>query len=233
MDVTPPITRVHWKHCWRVIPTRYPSEDLLDRVVDPKDAEAIQALDALTNTRLRLERGELNFLPSGEMKKDPGSQYIMASFCYSIFNKSRFSDGAYGVYYGADRLSTAVDETCFHREEFMRATAEGPMMLTMRVLDAALDGKLHDIRGMKHKYAAVYSANSYSHSQELGSHLWAKGSHGIVYDSVRHAKGECVAIFKPSLLTRCHQERTLLYEWNGSKIGKIYELHEFVEIKKR
>jgi len=48
----------------------------------------IQQLDDLTSTRLRLERGEFGFLPAGEMKKDPGSQYIMASFCYSMFNEA-------------------------------------------------------------------------------------------------------------------------------------------------
>lgn len=229
--MTPPIHRVHWKHCWRVIPTRYPSEDLLDRVVDPKDAKAIQHIDALTNTRLRLERGEISFLPASEMKQDPGSHYVMASFCYSINNKSRFSDGSYGVYYAASSLAVAVDETRFHREKFMRATAEGPMMLPMRVLDAAIDGQLHDIRGMKKKYADVYKSDNYSHSQELGRLLWAQSSQGIAYDSVRSPKGECVAVFKPSLLKHCRQERTLLYEWNGRKIKKIYALHEFIEVE--
>ena len=231
--MTPPVRRVSWKHCWRVIPTRYPSENLLDRVVDPKDAAAIEKLDALTSTRVRLERGELNYLPEKELRKDPGSQYVMASFSYSMFNKSRFSDGAYGVYYAANTLITAVDETRFHREEFMKATAEGPMMLPMRVLDSALNGHLHDIRGSKQKYPGVYSTATYSHSQELGRTLWNQDSQGIVFDSVRHAKGECVAVFKPSLLTHCRQERTLLYEWNGRKIIKIYALHEFVEMAER
>lgn len=226
-----PVRRVHWKHCWRVIPTLYPSQNLLDRVADPKDVPAVEQLDGLTSTRLRLERGEINFLPPGERVSGPGSKYIMASFSYSLFNKSRFSDGSYGVYYGANGLPTAVEETKFHREEFMRATAEGPMILPMRVVDVTLGGGLHDVRGLKHKQPVLYSPTSYVQSQAFGRSLWEQGSNGIVYDSVRHSKGECVAVFKPSLLTHCRQERQLIYEWDGRKIIKIYELQEFLKLK--
>jgi len=114
----------------------------------------------------------------------------------------------------------------------MKATEEGAMTLPMRALVSALHGRLHDIRGSQKKYAAVYSATTYIHSQELGRALWNQGSYGIIYESVRRSDGECAAIFRPSLLTHCRAERTLLYEWNGRAIVKVYELHEFVDIKK-
>ncbi len=225
------VSRVHWKNCWRAIPTRYPSENLLDRVADPKDIPAVEKIDGLTSTRLRLERGEFDFLPPGERVHGPGSQYIMASFSYSLFNKSRFSDGSYGVYYGANSLTAAVEETKYHREEFMRATTEGPMMLPMRVVVVTLSGNLHDLRGMKKKHPTLYSPTSYVQSQAFGRNLWEHGSNGIVYNSVRHSKGECAAVFKPSLLSHCREERQLIYEWNGQKIIKIYELQEFLKMK--
>ncbi|OVE77995.1 hypothetical protein BVX98_01520 [bacterium F11] len=225
-----PVHSVHWKHCWRAIPTRYPSENLLDRVTAPQDITAIEQLDGLTSTRLRLERGEFNFLPPGERVRGPGSQYIMASFSYSLFNRSRFSDGSYGVYYGSNSLRTAVAETKFHREQFMRATREGTMMLPMRVVVASLKGQLHDIRKIKRKHPKLYSRTNYTQSQAFGRDLWNQGSEGIVYKSVRHPKGECVAVFIPSILSHCREERALLYEWNGRKITKIYELQEFLKM---
>jgi len=230
MGVKPQTRHVHWKHCWRVIPTRYPSEKLLDRVVDPSDMALVEELDALTSTRLRLERGELNYLQPGEKATGPGGRYIMASFSYSLFNKSRFSDGSFGVFYGAKDLQTAVAETVFHRQEFMRATSESPMMLSMRALDTCLSGKLDDIRHLRHKRSNLYSLNSYIHSQAFGRDLWEKGSGGILYESVRHPKGECVAVFKPSLLSHCHDERALVYEWDGKRILKVYQLREFLKL---
>jgi len=223
---------VSWKQCWRVIPTRYPSENLFSRVAATDDLPALQELDELTSTRRRQERGEINFLPLGEQVTGPGSQYIMASFCYSLLNKSRFSDGSYGVYYGALTLRTSVEETRHHREEFMRATAEEPMLLSMRAVVAVLKGELHDIRGLKSKLSHVYSPTSYTQSQAFARKLWDQGSKGIVYDSVRHPKGECAAVFRPSILSHCREDRQLVYEWDGKKISTIYELQEFLKVQK-
>lgn len=204
----------------------------MSRVTNPKDLPTVERLDELTSTRLRQERGEINFLPVGEHVTGRGSQYIMASFSYSLMNKSRFSDGSYGVYYGAQDLRTAIEETRHHREEFMQATLEGPMMLSMRVVVAILNGELHDIRGLKPKLPGIYSSISYAQSQPFGRKLWDEGSKGIAYDSVRHQKGECAAVFRPSVLSHCREDRQLVYEWDGKGISKIYELQEFLQVKK-
>jgi hypothetical protein len=42
---------------------------------------------------------------------------------------------------------TAIAETRYHREQFLRATSEPPMELDIRVLVADLQQHLHDIRG--------------------------------------------------------------------------------------
>jgi hypothetical protein len=204
----------------------------MSRVTDPKDLSTVERLDELTSTRLRQERGEISFLPLGERVTGKGSQYIMASFSYSLMNKSRFSDGSYGVYYGAQELRIAIEESRHHREEFMRTTAEKSMMLSMRVVVAVLNGELHDIRGLKPKLPGIYSPTSYAQSQPFGHKLWDEGSRGIAYDSVRHPKGECAAVFKPSILSHCREDRQLVYEWTGKKIDTIYELQEFLKVGK-
>ncbi len=40
-------------------------------------------------------------------------------------------------------------------------------------------------------------------------------------------EGECVAVFRPRLLTNRRQERHLCYVWDGKGISKIYEQSEF------
>ncbi len=52
-------------------------------------------------------------------------------------------------------------------------------------------------------------------------------SNGIAYDSVRREDGECVAVFRPRLLSNGRQERHLCYVWNGEKIVSVYEKREF------
>jgi hypothetical protein len=41
---------------------------------------------------------------------------------------------------------------------------------------------------------------------------------GIRYWSVRHKGGECVAVFRPCLLSNCIQAAHLGYQWDGLDI---------------
>ena len=146
----------------------------------------------------------------------------MAAFTHLNPDGSRFSDGTYGVFYAGNTLETAIAETRYHREQFMRATAEPPMELDMRVYLSDLDKELHDIRGMRDALPAVYAANDYSASQAFGR-LRDQNSWGIAYDSVRHDAGECVGVFRPPALRNCRQERHLCYVWDGNRISTIYQ----------
>jgi hypothetical protein len=100
---------------------------------------------------------------------------------------------------------------------------EVPMELDMRVYLADLDAQLHDLRGMRETHAAIYAPDDYSAAQALGRELRAQGSWGIAYESVRHADGECVGIFRPPALRHCRQERHLCYVWDGQRISTIYQ----------
>ncbi len=230
--MTVPVRNVSWKPCWRMIPTRYPEERLFDRVTDPGDRETIEQLEQMTNERMRQERGEVSLVPSGDRVTGRGSTYIMAAFAYRNPQGSRFSDGSFGVYYTARTIETAIEESRFHREKFMRYTKEDPMRLEMRALTANLEADLHDIRGMSKQFAKVYSRTSYTASRELGLKLRKAVSYGITYDSVRHEGGECAAVFRPPALSHCRQERHMIYEWDGKQISKVFELREYLKGRK-
>ena len=127
------------------------------------------------------------------------------------------------VFYAANDLDTAIAETRHHRERFMHATVQSRMELDMRVYLVDLVGILHDLRGRKPTDPLVYHDDSYAVGQNLARRLRDDGSNGIVYDSVRHAGGECAAVFLPRLLSSCRQERHLCYVWDGTRIATIYE----------
>jgi hypothetical protein len=218
-----PISHVRWPSCYRIIPSRFPPIDLFERVVDPADLEAVIAIESLTNERLRDQVGELRLVAAEDRISGPGSGYIMAALTHVSPVGSRFTDGSYGAYYAGRDLRTAIDETVYHREGFLRATGEGPMELDMRVLRARLEADLHDLRGLREAHADVYDPNDYSASQALGRRLREEQSWGVVYDSVRHTGGECVGVFRPRALSGCRQAQHLGYVWDGSAISTIYE----------
>lgn len=223
-----PLTHVQWRPCYRIIASRFPPMSLFEDVADPADLDAVYAIEAMTNDRLRAEVGELGLVPSEDRVSGPGTSAIMAAFTHLNPDGSRFSDGSFGVFYAAATLPTAVAETRHHRARFMALTNEPAQELDMRVYAVDLDAMLHDIRGLGDAHPALYDPDDYAAGQALAGGLRGQGVGGIVYDSVRDPGGECAAVFRPRLLGSCRQERHLCYVWDGEAITTVYEKRAFL-----
>lgn len=212
--------RTVWRPCHRLIPSRFPPVGLFDRVADPDDLEAVFALEAMTNDRLRDEIGDLSLVPRNDRISGPGSTAIMAAFTHLNPEGSRFSDGTFGLYYCAQTLATALAEVRYHREEFLRRTAEGPIRLELRLYLADLDARLVDVR----KRPEYHRPDDYAPGQALGREIRAAGGDGVLYRSVRDPGGLCAAVFRPVLLRRCRQSKHYAFHYDGHHIVAIDEL---------
>jgi hypothetical protein len=133
LSALPAQRRVRWAQACRIVPTRYPSVYLFDRVAGAADFDALYALEAMTNERVRDELGQIERVPADQRLYGPGSGPIMAAFTHVNLAGSRFSDGRYGVFYAARDRATAVAETRHHHARFLAATATPPMHLPMRL----------------------------------------------------------------------------------------------------
>jgi hypothetical protein len=142
-----PTSPLAWLPAWRVVPTRFPAVNLFDRVASPEDFEALYALEAMTNDRLRTEVGELDLVPRDERRFGPGWGPIMAAFTHLNPLGSRFSDGTYGVFYCAASRATAIAETRYHSALFLAATQEPPLRQQMRLYSVLAEGDVVDLRG--------------------------------------------------------------------------------------
>ena len=222
--------QVSWPQACRIVPTRYPSVNLFDRVADAADFEALYALEALSNERIREELGQVERVPPLERVYGPGSGPIMAAFTHVNIQGSRFSSGEYGVFYAARDRATAVAETRYHQGLFMAATAQAPRHLPMRLYHVAVHAKLHDLRPAIAKdaelqalNAAVHDPHSWAAAQALGGRLQRAGAAGVAYRSVRHAGGQCAGLFKPQGASACVHAAYLLYAWDGHSFSDVYE----------
>ena len=205
------------------MPTRYPAINLFDRVADAADFDALYALEAMSNERLRDELGHVERVPRGERVYGAGSGPIMAAFTHVNLLGSRFSAGDRGVFYAARERATAMAETRYHHGRFLAATAQGPQHLPMRLYSVAIAAALHDLRPEGAVAAAIYDPDDYSASQALGARLHRAGSGGVVYRSVRHPRGQCVGLFKPRGASACLHAAYLLYVWDGQRFTDVYE----------
>jgi len=205
------------------VPTRYPAINLFDRVADADDFDALYALEALTNERARDELGQIERVPRDERLYGPGSGPIMAAFTHVNVLGSRFSAGQHGVFYAARDRATAMAETRHHHGRFLAATRQGPMHLPMRLYTVVVDARLHDLRPAASVDAAVFDPDDYTVSRSLGARLHKAGSAGVVYRSVRHARGLCVGLFRPRAASACLHAAYLLYAWDGQRFTDVYE----------
>ncbi len=223
MSLDPPVCHERWRPCYRLVPSRYPPVNLYEDVADPQDLEAAFAIEALTNPRLRDETGKLQLVPPEDRVSGPGTTPIMVAFTHLNPLGSRFSDGSYGVHYAGRARETAIRETVYHQEIFMRASKEESMDLDMRMYSADLAGEFHDLRKMRKTHTELYLSDDYSASQALGRRLRAQRSWGVIYLSVRHDGGQCVAVFRPPVLSPARQGPHYTYVWDGQRIVDVYQ----------
>ena len=219
MSSLPPRRRVRWTKSYRVVNSRFPPIDVFERIADPEDWESLIELEMLTNPRVRQAVGEISLVPVEERVSGPGATWVMAPFTH-IGWPSRFSDGSWGAYYCARSLLTAVYEKAYHVGVFFSQTQE-PLGTGMevRALVATVDARFHDVRGAFRK---AHDPNDYSASQALARSVREVGSNGIVYDSVRHEGGACLAAFRPKAVHLPISGPNLRFHFDGARVDRWF-----------
>jgi hypothetical protein len=108
----------------------------------------------------------------------------------------------------------------------MMATSEPPMRLQMRLYSVEARGRVTDLRKASRADPRIIDPDSHAWSQGIGRTLHDEGALGILYPSVRHAGGECLAAFKTTLLKNCLHAAYLEYSWNGQEIDAVFEVSQ-------
>ncbi len=224
MGLSYPTVAIAWHPAYRVIPSRFPAISLFERVASPDDFDALYALEAMTNDRIRDEVGEISLVPIEERLFGNGSTPIMAAFTHVNPQGSRFSDGTYGVFYCGHDKQTAIAETCYHSALFMGATNESAMRLQMRLYSVEVEGEVADLRQAAFTDPHIIDPDNYGHAQGIGRKLRADDCPGILYPSVRKPDGECLAALRTGILRDCLHAAYLEYNWNGRAIDAVFEV---------
>lgn len=211
----------------RLIASRWPTIGVFDRVAaTPADVLAAYELEMLTNDRLHVPLQRLHELPESEWVVGvPNANIVMAAWLHADEAGGRFTDGTLGAWYCSFGLQTAIKETVYHHTRRLSHSAAGfYQTIQMRELRADVDAAFHDLRGREKELPALYSPTSYAESQPYGVRLRREGANGICYDSVRHAGGVNLAVFRPRLVRNVTQGDHFQYEWTGSETPVVSRL---------
>lgn len=215
---------VTWRPCYRIVPSRFPPIDLFEGVNgSPEDWDLLSEYEGETSTRLRQQAGDIHLVRDEDRRAGAGWTPIMAAFCYPAPSGSRFADGSFGIYYAAKTEHTAIAETIYHAERFMRESNEPAIRLERRVYLANLGADVIDLRGQPGT-SELLSPDSWSAAQAFGRQAWQAGDYGIAYPSVRDPSGECVAVLRPPALSPAWQGAHLIYDWDGTRIAHVFEI---------
>ena len=211
------VTPVRWTKACRLIPSRFPTIGVFDRVAAPADLEALVELEAWTNDRVSAEMGILNLLPRDEWLVGRAmASVVMAAFCHPRPGGGRFSGSDRGAWYAARTLETAIAESTYHRARELAEVGAFETRMQMRLYHADFRAEFHDLRPRRQAFAPLYDPDSYAVSQPFGRDLLERGSNGIVYRSVRHEGGECLACFRPKLVLNVRVAAHFEYRWEGT-----------------
>lgn len=126
---------------------------------------------------------------------------------------SRYSDGTFGVWYGADRVETTVFETVHHwrRQLLDDAGFNKPgVQMERKVYKVRCDAALLDLRGSVGAYPGLVHPSDYTLTHQVGARMYREGHPGLVVTSAR-CEGECYAILNKTVLSNPRQVCFLTY----------------------
>ncbi len=208
----------------RLIPSRF--ADIEDSVLAPlaEDDDMLRDLfdlDNATNERLRGEFGGLPGIGPDELVFGvPFFRIVNAAFCYPRPEGSRFNDGDRGAWYCAFDIDTALAEVCFHKAVEYQEINRFDDSVSYQCMLADFTATFHDLRG-NNACPKCLDPASYVDSQALSAELLESGSMGIIYPSVRHEGGTCLACFRPALVGNVRKGQAYRLTWAGSPIPAI------------
>src|SRR3546814_15715612 len=131
-----------------------------------------------------------------------GASMVMAAFLHADPAGGRFTDHRLGAWYAAGDIATAIEETVYHQERRLRASAGGfPNRIQMRELIADLEEMFLDLRGLRSSDAELYHPHDYSASQAFAAArrrtFASMGEPVFVHDTVRHSGAPTVCVVPP------------------------------------
>ena len=215
----PPVELVRQFDTHRLVPSRHlPGTDSVLVAIADDDAhlQAIFDLDAATNDRLLAGQRLMPGIGVEELVFGlPNAAIVNAAFCHPNPLGGRFNTPERGAWYSAFELETSQAEVGFHKSVQLAEIGRFDDSVTYDDYLADFSAEFHDLRGAR-GFGAALSPDTYVESQALTEELMKAESLGVVYPSVRHRGGTCLACFRPALVGNVRRAKTYRFTWDGS-----------------
>ncbi len=224
----PPVIDIAQRNTVRLIPSgRLKPPVLAPLAATDRALDDLAALESVTNARIQASGSGLpNLDPRELVFGRPNDSFVNAAFTHIRPGGNRFNDTLRGAWYCSWNAQTSLGEVAYHLTRELDAIGRYDTHVDYAELIADFIGPFHDLRGSA---AAAGqdgvldgdTATAYPAGQALARRLQAVSSDGVIYPSVRHAGGTCLAAFRPALVQNLRQGGLWRLSWTGSREPEI------------
>jgi len=219
----PQLSKVERDGTHRLIPYRYSDrgKPILNLLANDDDdlLHDLTELEGATNDRLLGESGRLPGVTTIELVSGFRLAHIVnASFTHGNPLGGRFNSPGRGAWYAGFEMETSQAEVAFHRALELKEVGWKEKEVSPYIdYMADFRHEFHDLRGDS-AFVDCLDPNSYVASQALGFQLLTSGSAGIVYPSVRHRDGVCIACFRPPLVLNVREGPMVTFTFSNAEL---------------
>lgn len=186
---------------------------------DEREQSVLDRLEAATSNRLLGQEGQLDEVDPDELLTESfgwGWSFVNAAFSYTRIGGSRFNREGRGAWYAAYAVETCLQEVGFHLSRELDNTGEAENRSQYVQLIAHIEGPMASLLERRnHPSLNPDIAIGYRAGQQYAADIRGKGLGGVLYPSVRHEDGICLAALQPSCIKRVTRGNAFLLTWTG------------------
>ena len=201
---------------------------MLEALVPAEDLAALAEIEGATSHRLIAEARGTEGLGRDEFVHGvPYASFINAAFAYAKPREPNRFNASRGAWYAALAVETSMREVAWHMADFLGKSGQLKGVVDYAELFASMAGEFVDLRAAgAHPCLDPDPAIGYPPGNAIADAAFAKGLNGIIYPSVRHAGGTCLAALRPHAVQSVAPGSVYRFEWDGRPEPKITPISE-------
>ena len=214
-----PVVRAAFPRTVRLISTANRRPSVLRKLVDDDELNNLSEIEGATSARLvAQDRGLENVRAEEFVFGIPHAKFINAAFAYSKPRElNRYNGPGRGAWYAALDVETCLKEVVFHMTEFLGRAGKFKAIVEYIEMYASMAGTFIDLREASEDPSLDPDPSiGYPRGNALADAVRAAGHNGIIYPSVRHLGGTCIAALWPHAVQSVAQGDIYQIVWSGA-----------------
>lgn len=215
-----PLVREAFERTVRLVTSARLREAAMAPLADNDDDLALLAeIEGATSSRLIAEeRGIGGIAPEELVHGVPHAKFINASFAYAKPREpNRFNPANRGAWYAALDPETCIHEVGHHLTQALADAGDFDAVVEYGEMIASMSGIFIDLRELPdHPALDADKAKGYPVGNAIAAQARADGHNGIIYPSVRHEGGTCIAALWPNVVQSVVQGAMYRLTWSGN-----------------